>query len=158
MEWQRGEYTISTDRERLSLDVIYGYLSGSSYWAADRPREVVRASLEGSLCFGVYHADTQVGFARVITDRATLFHLCDVFILPGHRGQGLGKWLVGCVLEAPELAGLRGFLATRDAHGLYARFGFQPLQNPNYYMVRPAAKPAPPAEDPPETGGSHDRH
>jgi GNAT superfamily N-acetyltransferase len=134
--WRRDGYLVSTDRSRLDLEVIHGYLS-SSYWAAGVPEEVVRRSIEDSLCFGVYRGEEQVGFARVITDRATFAYLADVFVLEGHRGRGLGRWLVEVVLSHPELRGLRRWmLATRDAHELYRRYGFAELGRPGIFMER----------------------
>jgi GNAT superfamily N-acetyltransferase len=131
---RRDDYTISSDPARLDLSVVHGYLT-RSYWAAGIPEEVVRRSIEGSLCFGVYHGAAQVGFARVITDRATFGYLADVFVLEPHRGRGLSKWLVEVILAHPDLSGFRRLmLATRDAHGLYARFGFQPLAEPARWM------------------------
>jgi GNAT superfamily N-acetyltransferase len=121
----RDEYEITTDKQRLDLRLIHEFLANRSYWAGDIPLEVVKRSIENSLCFGVYHRGRQVGLARVITDFATFAYLADVFIEEDHRGAGLGKWLVGTVLGHPELSGLRMiFLSTRDAHGLYERYGF----------------------------------
>ena len=137
-EQQRGQYTISTDSSRLDLAVIHDYLDGESYWAQGRPLDVMQRALEHSLCFGVYAGDEQVGLARVVTDYATFAWLCDVFILESHRGQGLGKWLIESVVAHPELQGLLFMLATRDAHGLYQRYGgFEPLQGVERWMVRP---------------------
>jgi GNAT superfamily N-acetyltransferase len=135
-EWQRGEYTISTDPARLELDVIHGYLD-RSYWAKGRAREVVARSIAQSLPFGLYHGAAQVGFARVLTDYVTLAFLADVFVLEQHRGRGLGVWLVEIVTGLPELASVRRWLlGTRDAHGLYRKFGFaEPA--PGLLMVRP---------------------
>ncbi|MCC6406017.1 MAG: GNAT family N-acetyltransferase [Planctomycetes bacterium] len=125
-----GELEISDARDRIDLDVVHGYLV-RSYWAAGIPRELVERSLEHSLVFGAYLAGRQVGFARVVSDRATFAWLCDVFVLEEARGRGVSKRLVECVLAHPELQGLRRFsLATRDAHGLYARYGFEPLGDP----------------------------
>lgn len=135
-EWHRDGFTISTDPARLDLDVIHGFLS-TSYWATGIPREVVRRSIEHSLCFGIHEGGRQVGFARVITDRATFGYLGDVFVLESHRGRGLSKWLMECVHAHPELQGFRRWvLLTRDAHGLYARHGWKPLANPDRYMER----------------------
>ncbi len=123
-EWMRGEYTISTARERLDLDVIHGFLS-RSYWAPGRSRERVAKSIEHSLPFGLYHRREQVGFARVVTDHIVIAFLADVFVLEAHRGKGLGTWLVECVVNAPELNPMRRWLlGTRDAHALYRKFGF----------------------------------
>jgi GNAT superfamily N-acetyltransferase len=141
VEHHRGEYTISTDPNRLDLDAIDGYLSGESYWAQGRPRDVMQRALEHSLCFGVYTGDQQVGLARVVTDYATFAWLCDVFILEAHRGKGLGKWLIESVAAHPQLQGLLFCLATRDAHGLYQRYGgFEPMQGLERWMVRPKTK------------------
>lgn len=121
-------YSISTDKELLDMAVIHQYLSVESYWAKNIPLEVVKRSVEHSLCFGVYHHSTQIGFARVVTDKATFAYLADVFILPQHRGKGLSKWLVATIHAHPDLQGLRRWiLGTKDAHGLYAQFGWQPL-------------------------------
>lgn len=136
--WTRGEYTISTDRGRLDLAVIHGYLD-RSYWAAGRSREQVARSIEESVPFGVYHRETQVGFARVVTDHLTLAFLADVFVLEQHRGHGVGTWLVEVVTSQPEFQGVkRWLLGTRDAHGLYRKFGFGP-PTPEIWMQRPAA-------------------
>ena len=124
-EWTRGEYTISTDRQRLDLDVIHGFLS-RSYWAEGRPRERVAQAIEHSLPFGLYHFDTQIGFARVVTDFVVIAFLADVFVLEAHRGKGLGSWLVEVVTGTPELQSIRRWLlGTRDAHELYRKFGFR---------------------------------
>jgi GNAT superfamily N-acetyltransferase len=126
-EWTRGEYSISTDRERLDIDVIHGYLA-RSYWAADRSRERVLRSVNAALPFGLYHRGAQVGFARVVTDYVTMAFLADVFVLEAHRGQGLGVWLVGVATGLPELSSVRRWLlGTRDAHALYRKFGFAEL-------------------------------
>ncbi len=139
MESQRGEYTVSTDRARLDVDFVHDFLSRSSYWAQGRPYAVVQASIEHSLCFGLYQGAQQVGFARVVTDYATFAWLCDFFVAGSHRGQGLGKWLIECVVAHPDLRDLGVFLlATRDAHELYRRYGgFQELQMPDKWMRRP---------------------
>lgn len=138
VEQKRGNYVISTDPGRLDLDVIHGYLSGASYWAKGRPRAVTQQAIEHSLCFGVYAGEEQVGLARVVTDYATFAWLCDVFILEAHRGQGLGKWLIESVVAHPQLQGLLFMLATRDAHGLYQRYGgFEPMRALERWMLRP---------------------
>jgi GNAT superfamily N-acetyltransferase len=132
---RRGDFLVSTDPALLDLAFIHDFLAHRSYWAAGRPLEVVRRSIDHSLCFGLYAQGRQVGFARVVTDRATFAWLCDVFVLEQYRGQGLGKWLVGCVLGHPALRGLRRvLLGTRDAHGLYARYGFTPLADPSRFL------------------------
>lgn len=133
-DYSKGEFVISTDRDRLDLDVIHGFLT-ECYWAKGIPREAVARSIENSLCFGVYAKSKQVGFARVISDFATYAYIGDVFILDEYRGRGLGKWLMECIMRHPRLQGLRRWsLVTRDAHQLYARFGFTPLKTPDRYM------------------------
>jgi GNAT superfamily N-acetyltransferase len=135
-EWHRDGFTISTDPARLDLDMIHGFLS-TSYWAPGIPREVVARSIAHSLGFGIYEGARQVGFARVITDRATFGYLGDVFVLETHRGRGLSKWLMECVHAHPELQGFRRWvLLTRDAHGLYAQHGWTPIASPDRYMER----------------------
>jgi GNAT superfamily N-acetyltransferase len=133
-ERERDGYLISTAPERLDLDAIHAYLV-RSYWSEGIPKSVVERSIRGSLCFGLYKGSEQVGFARVISDRATFAYLCDVYVLEAERGKGLSKWLLETLLEHPDLANLRRFtLATRDAHGLYARYGFTPLARPEIFM------------------------
>ncbi len=133
-EHRKGEFVISTDDKRLNLDLIHGFLT-ECYWAKGIPREVVARSIENSLCFGVYRDGRQVGFARVISDYATYAYIGDVFVLESHRGRGLGKWLMECIMQHPRLQGLRRWsLVTRDAHGLYMQFGFTPLKAPERYM------------------------
>jgi GNAT superfamily N-acetyltransferase len=128
-------FEISTDPGRLDIQVIHEFLR-SSYWAEGRSRSVVERSIEHSLCFGVYVGDRQIGFARVVSDRAVFAYLMDVFVVPEFRGQGISKALMRAVLEHPDLQGLRMFLlGTRDAHGLYAQFGFQPLAEPTRWMA-----------------------
>jgi GNAT superfamily N-acetyltransferase len=135
-EWNRGEFVVSTDRRRLDLEVVHGYLR-SSYWASGMPRDVLERAVENSLVFGVYDGARQVGFARVITDCATYAYLSDVFIVEAYRGRGLSKWMMECVLSHPDLQGLRRFaLFTRDASGLYERYGFGPPRSRSVYMER----------------------
>jgi GNAT superfamily N-acetyltransferase len=133
---RQGEFLISTDPSLLDVPLIHDFLSNRSYWAAGRPLEVVRRSIENSLCFGLYESPgRQVGFARVVTDRATFAWLCDVFVLEEYRGRGLSKWLMECVMGHHALQGLRRVvLATRDAHGLYEQYGFTPLADPSRFM------------------------
>jgi GNAT superfamily N-acetyltransferase len=139
-EWFTRErmdgYVVSTDASRLDMDIIHGFLL-QAYWSRGVPRDVVERSIANSLPFGLYSpSGAQVGFARVVTDRAVVAYLGDVFVLPEHRGRGLGVWLVESVMEHPDLQGLRRFsLATTDAHGLYARFGFGPPSNPEILMT-----------------------
>ena len=135
-------YTISDDPGWLDLDVVHGFLATESYWARGIPRETLERAVRHSLCFGVYHHGArgevaQVGFARVLSDRATAAHLADVFILREHRGRGLSKRLLRAIFAHPELQGLRRWaLATRDAHGLYRQFGFEALAKPENRMER----------------------
>jgi GNAT superfamily N-acetyltransferase len=141
-EFTKDDFLISTDKQKLDFALIHGFLSRESYWALNIPEEVVRRSIEGSLCFGVYHQGAQVGFARLITDFATMAYVADVFIVRGYRGRGLSKWLMQCITTLPELAGLRRWvLVTRDAHALYEGVGFKPLTEPSGYMDRRRPNP-----------------
>jgi GNAT superfamily N-acetyltransferase len=135
VESRHGEVLISTDRARLDVDMIHGFLT-NCYWAKGITRDVVARSIEHSLCFGVYDGSgAQVGFARVVSDFATVAYLGDVFVLESHRGRGLSKLLMECIMRHPALQNLRRWiLLTRDAHGLYARFGFASLSSPARYM------------------------
>lgn len=135
VEHRRGEFVISTDPERLSLDVVYGFLT-NCYWAKGISREGVARSIRNSLCFGLYDGNgAQVGFARVISDFATIAYIGDVFVLETYRGHGLGKWLMQCLMQHPELQNLRRWiLTTRDAHGLYSQVGFTPVEFPERFM------------------------
>jgi GNAT superfamily N-acetyltransferase len=136
--WERGEYLITTDRSRLDVALIHNFLSKETYWAVGRSVEVVKRSFDSSLCFGIHKKTEQVGFARVVTDFATFAWLADVFVVPEHRGHGLAKWLMEVILAHPELQGFRRWvLATKDAHSLYAQFGFIPLHRPERWMERP---------------------
>jgi len=135
-EWRRGEYVISTDKNRLDLAVVHGYLS-TSYWATGVPLEIVKKSIEHSLNFGVYWGEQQVGFARIITDYTTFAYIGDVFILEEFRGRGLSKWLMEVIADHPELQGLRRWLLlTRDAHGLYEKTGFVRSKTPERLMEK----------------------
>jgi GNAT superfamily N-acetyltransferase len=130
-----AEFEISTDPARLDIDLVHGFLQ-NSYWARGRRRAIVERSIGHSLCFGVYRAGQQIAFARVVSDRAVFAYLMDVFVLPEFRGRGISKALMRAVLEHPDLQNLRVFLlATRDAHGLYAQFGFRPLAEPERWMA-----------------------
>ena len=134
-EYDRDGYTISTDRSRLDLDVVHGYLS-RSYWCAGVPRTLLEKAIRNSFCLGLYHDGGQVGFARVVTDFARFGNLCDVFVLKPHRGKGLGTWLVQTVIESPLLQELRSIsLGTRDAHEVYVRCGFQRIDNASAMMI-----------------------
>ena len=128
------DYRISTDQQEMDIDAIHAYLT-RSYWAEGIPRDLVEKSVRGSLCFGLFHGPEQVGFARAITDRATYAYLGDVYVLEEHQGRGLGKWLMASVMAHPDLQGLRRIqLMTRDAHGLYRRFGFVTATRPESQM------------------------
>ena len=134
-----GEVEITTDQSRVDVDVVHNFLSESAYWALGRPRATVERSIRNSLCFSVFCDGEQVGFARVVSDRAVFAYLMDVFILPPWRGQGLSKALMASILAHPDLQGLKLFLLrTSDAHGLYAQFGFEPIDRPDDLMVRRA--------------------
>jgi len=134
MDYTRDQFTISNDTSRLDVDEICRFLS-RSYWANQRERAVIEKSLQGSLNFGVYDGDRQIGFARVVTDRATFAYLCDVFIHEDYRGKSIGKWMMECIMAHPDLQGLRRWLlATYDAHGLYSQYGFTPLSDPTVMM------------------------
>jgi GNAT superfamily N-acetyltransferase len=143
-EYQKDEYIISTDKTKLQFDVIYSFLS-TSYWSPNIPLETVKRAAEHSLTFGIFKYSlpigegwggvSQVGYARIISDFATFAYLADVFVLESERGKGISKWLMECITQLPDLQGLRRWmLATRDAHGLYAQFGFTPLDNPEIMM------------------------
>src|SRR4030095_14767443 len=136
-EWNRDEYVISTDRDRLNVALIHDYLSGTSYWAKGRTMDHVQRSIANSLNFGVFRGPEQIGFARLVTDYATFAWLADVFILEEHRGKGLSKWLMEVIVDHPALQGMRRLLlATRDAHGLYRRYGFKDLDDPSRWLEK----------------------
>jgi GNAT superfamily N-acetyltransferase len=136
MNWVRDTFTATCDPARLDHAVIAQFLA-SSYWAKGIPVATVEKSLEHSLCFALLDGNQQIGFARVISDRATIAYLGDVFVLPEYRGKGLSKWLMECVVSHPDLQGLRRWiLATRDAHSLYEKFGFTALKKPEIFMER----------------------
>jgi len=135
-ECRRGAYLISTEKSRLDIQVIHNFLT-HAYWSEGIPIETVRRALEHSFTFGVYHGEQQVGMARVVTDFTTFAYIADVFILASFRGQGLGIWLMEVVMAHPDLQGLRRWvLATKDAHTLYQKVGFTPLQNPGRFMEK----------------------
>lgn len=120
-----GKYSISTDPDLMDIPLVHDYLSNQSYWAKGIPKEVVERSIKHSISFGIYQDKKQIGFARVVSDHATFAYLADVFILDEYRGQGLSKWLMEVIHSYPELQGLRRWLlGTRDAHGLYEKFGW----------------------------------
>jgi GNAT superfamily N-acetyltransferase len=127
MEWIKDDYCITTDKEKIDVDYTHQFLT-TTYWAAGIPKHIVEKSITGSICFAVFYKEQQIGFARVISDEATFAYLADVFIDPAYRGKGLSRWLMEVIMTYPSLQGLRRFLlATRDAHGLYAKFDFEPL-------------------------------
>jgi GNAT superfamily N-acetyltransferase len=137
MNWQRGDYEIDTNPARLDLDVTHKFLSEDAYWSQGVPREILERAVGNSMIFGAYRDGAQAGFVRVVSDKATFAWVCDVFVLPEHRGQGLGKYLMECVMAHPELQGLRRWmLATRDAHGLYQQYGFTDLHDATRYMEK----------------------
>jgi len=134
-EKNRLGYRLSTDAREMDVAAIHAYLT-ESYWAQGIPREIVAKAIAGSLCFGIFKGEEQVAFARVVSDRATFAWLGDVYVLEHHRGRGLAKWLMEAVVAHPQLQGLRRFmLATRDAHGLYEKFGFAPVARPEIFMA-----------------------
>ena len=133
MEWQRDAYTLTDETARLDLASVVALLR-NTYWAAERSVEITERSLRHSLAFGLFHGAEQVGFARVVSDRATVAYLCDVVIADVHRGKGIGKWVLTCILEHPELRGCRIDLFTKDAQEFYRAFGFGPHKYTN--MVR----------------------
>jgi len=134
MEWAKDDFLITTDNNKIDVNYVHWFLT-HSYWAEGIPIETVERSIKGSMCFSVIYLNHQVGFARVITDKATFAYMADVFIDENFRGRGLSKWLMEVITTHPDLQGLRRFmLATRDAHGLYSQFGFTPLTNTDRWM------------------------
>ncbi len=134
--WNRDDYTVSTDQAQLDVDAVHAFLA-QSYWATNIPRDVVERSLRNALCFGLYQDGAQIGLVRVISDYVTMAYVGDVYVLPEHRGRGLSKWMMECVLAHPDLQHLRRWiLITRDAHGLYRQFGFRDLKRPEGFMER----------------------
>ena len=134
IEETRETFTVSTDPAKLDAVAIHAFLT-RCYWSEGIPMETVRRALERSLCFGLYDGTRQIGLARVISDFTTYAYLCDVYVVESYRGKGLGTWLMSVVVRHPDLQGLRRFtLLTRDAHGLYKKFGFAPAKNPSRYM------------------------
>lgn len=135
-EESKNGYLISTDKSKLDINSIFDYLSNRSYWAAGVPMEKVKRAIENSICYGVYDSSgKQAGFARVVTDKATIAYIGDLFIFEEYRKQGLSKWLMECILKHPELQGFRRWiLLTKDAHGLYKQYGFNEPEEPSTYM------------------------
>lgn len=139
MEFKLDEFVISTDKSLLDIDAIHRFLVEDSYWARERTLEQTKTAIENSICFGLYSDGRLIGFARVVTDRATFAYIGDVFVIDEFRGRGLSKWLMEVMISHPELQGLRRWvLATRDAHSLYEKFGFHELVHPDRWMERPA--------------------
>lgn len=134
MEYYRENFRISTDKGLMDVDAIHRLLL-ATYWATQLPRNTLESCMRSSLCFGVFDGEKQIGFARAISDYTTFAYLCDVVIEESYRTKGLGKWLIACILEHPQLQGLRRWmLSTRDVHRLYEKFGFKPLTNPEKFM------------------------
>ncbi|HLA74882.1 MAG TPA: GNAT family N-acetyltransferase [Gammaproteobacteria bacterium] len=137
IEWVKEGYRITCNRAEADVALITGFLSSSSYWAKDISLDIVQRSIDNSLNFILLKGNRQVGFARVVTDYATVAYLSDVFILPAYRGNGLGKWLIECVVSHPRLQGFRRWLlATLDAHKLYEPYGFSALSHPEWFMEK----------------------
>ena len=133
-EFRKGSYLITNDKRKLSFRVIHGFIS-RSYWAAGRKPLKMKKAIKNSICFGLFHEKTQIGFARVISDYATFAYLADVFIIQEYRGRGLAKWFMKVIFDFRELKGVTSWLlATSDAHGLYRKFGFCELKEPEKYM------------------------
>ena len=132
--FRKGNYLISTDKSKLDIKVIHGYLT-NSYWAKNRPLKISKLTIKNSLCFGLYFKDKQIGYSRVITDYATFAYLADVFILEEFRGKGLSKWMMKIIFDYEDLQNVRRWLlATSDAHGLYEKLGFHALKDPDKMM------------------------
>jgi len=133
---KNGEYSLTTDPRRLDVAAVHAFLSRTGkYWARGIPKKLVARAIDHSLCFGLFHRKTQIGFARVVTDYSTYAYLCDVYVLEDFQGRGLGTWMMEHVMAHPQLQGLRRFqLVTRDAHGLYKRFGFENVASAPYHM------------------------
>jgi GNAT superfamily N-acetyltransferase len=130
------DYFITTDKTKININLVHDYLCNESYWAKNIPLEIVKRAIENTVCFSLFYKDEQVGFARVITDKATFGYLADVFIIENHRGKGLSKWLMQTIFDNKELQGFRSWmLATKDAHGLYEKFGFK-LTNDTTRIMR----------------------
>ena len=134
IETQHGQFTISTDQNRLDIDAICKFLE-RAYWAKGRPRERTERALQNSLVFGIYKGEVQIGVARVVSDYSIFAYLCDVFIHEDYRGYGLGKWLIQTIMEHPDLREMRRWvLVTSDAHGLYKQYGFTSIEDPEHWM------------------------
>lgn len=135
--WCRGDYEISTDKTRLDVPFVHSFLANETYWANEIDRHLVERAISGSLTLGLFHRAQQVGFGRVVSDGASFAYLRDVFVIPAHRGKGLAGWMTECAVGHPKLVTVQKWmLATDDAHSVYARAGFRPLQRPEIYMER----------------------
>jgi GNAT superfamily N-acetyltransferase len=133
----KGDYLISTDISKINISIVHDFLANHSHWSKNIPLEKVKKSVENSLNFGVFHQNNMIGYARIISDFATIAYLGDVFILPPHRGKGLSKWLISVIINHPELQGLRRWiLLTSDAHELYRKYGWTMPSKPELYMER----------------------
>ena len=138
MKWRKDPFEIDTNRNRLDVDLIHAFLNEKSYWANGRSKKTIERSIRNSVSFGIYTGGRQIGFGRVITDFATFAWIADVFVIEEYRGKGLSKWLMEVMLNHPKLQGFRRWvLATKDAHDLYRRYGFQELKRPERWMERP---------------------
>ena len=126
-EWRNGDYLLTDDPARLDVDAVCALLN-ATYWANDRSRAVIEKSIQHSVCFGLFRDERQIGFARAVTDHATFTWVCDVIVHPDHRGHGMGKWMMQCLLEHPDLQTISHHLCTKDAHALYESFGFQRIE------------------------------
>ena len=134
-EYFKDPYYISTDKSKIDVAEVHQYLSERSYWAKGIPREKVQRAIDNSLTFSIYKDDSQIGYARVISDFTIFAYLADVFVLEEYRGKGLSKWLMEVITNFPELQGLRRWmLLTKDAHSLYSKYGFKPMSNPEMAM------------------------
>ena len=134
MDWNRGTLAVTDDSGRIDIEVVHGFLR-EVYWAKGIPRETLLKAIESSLCFSAFDGDEQIGFARVITDRATFAYLSDVFVLEQHRGRGASRFMMDCIMTHPDLQGLRRWmLLTDSAHGLYRKYGFTDIADPRRHM------------------------
>lgn len=135
--WKSGDYRISTEKAALDVELVHQYLSRQSYWAQNRELDKVQKTIDNSFCFGLYHGQSQIGFARVVTDFAVFAYLMDVFIIDEYKGKGLGKRLVQTILEHPRLQELhKWMLATKDAHAFYQQLGFRETAHPQWLMEK----------------------
>ncbi len=135
-EYQKGEFLLSSDLEKIDLDKVHLYLSKHSYWAQNIPINLVKRSINNSLCFGLYHEKEQIGLTRVITDKASFAYLADIYVLDKYQGKGLGTWMIKNVMKSSELQGIRRWqLITRNAQKFYQKFGFKSIEEPDRHMT-----------------------